>query len=234
MGQRRSKIEMLALDEKIRPLYEKGLGCRLVGEALGEHPVIILKRVRRMGIVRDVEEAEAITVPDVKVPFSRQPETKHLRAAALGKAINWFLERKYGTSLPVEPLKYDLVVDSDSGLKRVQVKSTSAKGRYGGWTVGITRNEYDTEAIPNAGGKFRKVSYEKGEIDFFFIVTRDEEIYLIPLDAVLGKQNLNLNKYEKYKVNAAIDLLGRSRQNERLDSEGSNLSDGTKMNGDVL
>ena len=70
-------------------------------------------------------------VNPVEVPFTRQPDPKHLRKAATALATAWFMERGYLVCVPTEPAPYDLVVESDEGFIRVQVKSTSKRARTG-------------------------------------------------------------------------------------------------------
>ncbi|WP_430503102.1 group I intron-associated PD-(D/E)XK endonuclease [Micromonospora trifolii] len=129
------------IDAQIRPLYESGQGCRVIATALSEHPAFVYKRVVAMGIARSRDQTYAArqAVPDVAVPFASAELPDRLRAAAIGEAIAWFLRRGYLPSIPVEPTRYDLVVESDDGLKRVQVKSTTHQDPRGRYVVGIAR-----------------------------------------------------------------------------------------------
>lgn len=108
-------------------------------------------------------------------------------------ATTWFMERGYMVSVPLEPARYDLIAESDEGLKRIQVKTTRAH------TVGIGRTVYGTGTSPSTGRYGRGV-YAPGEIDLFFIYTWDRRSYLIPLEAVQGQMTLNLQKYESYRL----------------------------------
>jgi hypothetical protein len=89
---RRTKGEIEALDEQIRPLYESGLGCRAVGAKLGEDPAMIYKRVRAMGLSRTRYETRQVA-PSGDVPFTAEPHDHNLRTAAVGDAVSWFLRR---------------------------------------------------------------------------------------------------------------------------------------------
>jgi len=190
---------MEALDRKIRPLYEHGLGCRVIGDVLEENPVIILKRVRKMGIVRSREEVQP-KASEKAVPFERQPDSTELRKSGVALAIHWFMDRGYMVSIPVEPARYDLVVESDQRLKRVQVKTTNTKDR-GRWITRLHRKAYDASVEPNASGKTKPLAYTSDEIDLFFIVAGDRTCYLIPLEAVTGQLSANLDdKFAAYRV----------------------------------
>jgi len=200
---RRTKHEMMALDLKIRPLYSRGLGCRVIGKMLGENPVIVLRRVRSLGIARTREVAcRAADIPIPELPFSKMAHTANLKEVGLGEAVRWFSERGYCPSIPLTVCRYDLVVESDHGLKRIQVKTTNEKEESGRWNVNIHRAAYDRRAVGSpSGGKRKRVAYNANEIDFFFILTGDGSRYLIPIAAVEGKKNLVLDaKYSNCKV----------------------------------
>lgn len=199
---KRRKIDMQALDQRIRPLYESGLGCRIIGHQLGENPSLVYKRVRAMGIIRsrDQDYQTRQTAPMEPVPFTAMGVDRNLRAAAVGEAIAWFLQRGYVPSIPVEPTRYDLVVESDDGLKRIQVKSTTQKER-GRWIVRIGRHEYGRSVPINANGARRQTVYRPEEIDLFFVLTSLGEKYLIPLTATGGVRSLVLDrKFAAYKI----------------------------------
>ena len=100
-------------------------------------------------------------------------------------------------SLPVETTTYDLITESDSGLQRVQVK-TSRSGK----TVGISRTRYGAGAT-NSAGKYGKIPYQHGEVDLFFIYTGTGAMFLIPFDAVAGMSQLALDRYSNYLLSAA-------------------------------
>lgn len=198
-----SAVERVELRRKTEELYRQGLGCRQIAEALQEHHVSTYRRLSRMGLLRSKEEAYALNhkVVEERLPFQARPLPDRLRAAAIGEAIRWFLERGYVPSVPVEPSRYDLVVESDEGLKKVQVKTTSFKGKYGLWQVHVHRTSYEASAKPRGvAGKRRSVSYTATEIDFFFVVTGDEK-YLIPIAVVGDAHNITLGKkYVLYKI----------------------------------
>jgi hypothetical protein len=111
------------------------------------------------------------------------------------------MERGYTVCVPVEPAPYDLVVDSDDGLVRVQVKSTVSKERTDRWVVRISRMAYERGTKPGANGARVKCLYAPGEVDYFFVVTPVGDYYLIPLSATKGLASLTLDsKYGAFKV----------------------------------
>lgn len=141
-------------------------------------------------------------IDHVAVPFMRDRDETLLHKAAAARATAWFMERGYTVCIPAEPALYDLVVDSDVGLVKVQVKSTfSQDPKTGRWVVRIHRMTYSPDAKLTTNGARVKCVYAPGEIDFFFIVTADNVNYLIPLGVTKGAGALALDsKYAAFKV----------------------------------
>ncbi len=137
--------------------------------------------------------------PGRETPFSNAPS--HDGKSGLSIAAKWFLDRGYTVSVPLEPTCYDLVTESDEGLKKVQVKTTNrleSSGRYG---VRLTRTIYDPLAVSNASGKYRQAPYASGMVDYFFIVTGNGSMYLIPFDVIGSRQSIVLDhKYSAFAV----------------------------------
>jgi hypothetical protein len=191
---------MIALDGRIRPLYERGLGARRIAKALNEDPATVFRRVRRMGILRRSNTAIAVNVVERELPFSRRDTIDRLRAAAIGDAVRWFSARGYIPSVPVDVAHYDLVVESDNGLKRIQVKTTTMKD-HGRWVVRSSRWAYDKTAKRNAGGKRRRVPYTVNEADYFYILTADGTRYIVPVAVTNSTLTITLDvKYARYKA----------------------------------
>jgi hypothetical protein len=142
-------------------------------------------------------------LPAPELPFSREPSEANLHRAAIGVATSWFLSRGYMVSIPVETTGYDLIVESDSGLKRIQVKSTRSSDRTSTCHhVRIQRSSYGAGPMTPSAGKFSgRRAYTSDEIDLFFIYTSSGERYLIPVEETNGVRSLNLdNKYSKFRV----------------------------------
>lgn len=138
-------------------------------------------------------------MPFVNEPaFTAAPSADRLRVAATGKAIAWFSERGYVVSLPVEPAVYDLIVDSQSGLDRIQVKSSTTANRC----AQFSRTVYDNRQPGRAStGYVRRVPYEPGDIDYFFVVLADGSMYLLPYEVIGRRTKANMGKrYEEFRV----------------------------------
>ncbi|WP_162000931.1 group I intron-associated PD-(D/E)XK endonuclease [Bifidobacterium tibiigranuli] len=111
----------------------------------------------------------------------------NLSKAAASIAASWYQLAGFDVSLPLEPVRFDLIVTHAATVCRVQVKSTITKER-GSWKVFISST---------SGGR---TSYSPSEIDEFFIVDGDFQLYRIPLREVSGKKALSLNCYLHFQV----------------------------------
>lgn len=201
---RMSKSESSERNLLVLESYQKGFGCRTIADQLGLKNADVFRRLKRMGVLRTYREAADRAVPECPtVPyFSRIPSGENLNKAAVGVSVGWFLRKGYMVSLPVEPAHYDLVVESDEGLKKVQVKSTTSHDKGGAWKVYVSRTAYSSEVeIRGAAGKRRRTSYTKEQVDLFFVLTGDGSIFLIPVEALGSVKTINLDtKYAKYRA----------------------------------
>ncbi|MCW2938949.1 MAG: hypothetical protein JWN00_1934 [Actinomycetia bacterium] len=128
-----------------------------------------------------------------------QPE--HLRRVAPHIAMTWFMARGCTPSLPTEPEPYDLIVNTPAGLQRVQVKSTTCKSN-GHWQVGVGHG---------SGGprpQDRVMPYDHEEIELFFIVDGDLNMYLIPSLVLAGRVSVAVDIYREYCVGNAAATMG--------------------------
>ena len=112
----------------------------------------------------------------------------------LGIAIAYYSAKGYTVSIPLNDTQdYDLIVDKDNKLKRVQVKATSCKTKYGIYQVAL-------KSCGGTKGKTYKTIIDT-KIDEVFIVTDTMEMFIIPIEEIKNKTTLNLcKKYEKNRV----------------------------------
>ena len=105
--------------------------------------------------------------------------------SSLGIAIAYYASNGYIVSIPLNDTQdYDLVVDKDNLIKKVQVKSTGCKTKYGNYQV----------ALKSCGGTKGK-TYKTiigTNIDEVFIVTKDLEIYILPIKELKNIQLIKL------------------------------------------
>lgn len=115
--------------------------------------------------------------------------------SSLGIAIAYFSSNGYTVSIPLNDTQdYDLIVDKNNKISKVQVKSTSCKTKYGVYQV----------ALKSCGGT-KGTTYKTlidTNIDELFILTDNLDMYLIPINFINNKSTLNLcKKYDNFKLN---------------------------------
>ena len=112
----------------------------------------------------------------------------------LGIAIAYYSANGYTVSIPLNDTQdYDLIVDKNNVLKKVQVKATSCKTKYNKYQVAL-------KSCGGTKGETYKTIIDT-KIDEVFIVTDTMEMFIIPIEEIKNKTTLNLcEKYEKNRV----------------------------------
>jgi hypothetical protein len=115
----------------------------------------------------------------------------------LSLAIAWFAKRGHTVCIPLSDSQaYDLVVELNGVLKRVQVKTTRSFNQ----SKGIFEVELRTKG-GNRSGIGKSKSLDLTKIDFLFVVTETGGLYLIPSSAVGASNHLSLGgKYAAYQT----------------------------------
>lgn len=113
--------------------------------------------------------------------------SEFLRDAGSMFAATWFTLRGAHVSWPLEPCRYDLLVDLHDGLQRVQVKTTERAGP----TAALT--------MSNSRRRGRQI-YAPGEIDSFFAMDGELNAFLIPYDVIAGYGEILLSHYIAFKI----------------------------------
>ena len=113
---------------------------------------------------------------------------------SLGIAIAYYAANGYTVSIPLNDTQdYDLIVDKNNLIKRVQVKSTGCKTKYGNYQVALK------SCGGTNGGTYKTVI--ETNIEELFIVTKDLSMYILPIEELTNKSTLNIcSKYNKYRV----------------------------------
>ncbi len=119
---------------------------------------------------------------------------KEIGNASLGTAIGYFTNAGYIVSIPLNDTQdYDLLVDLDGNIKKVQVKGTSFKTKYDIYQV----------SLKSSGGTKGKIykTIKNTDVDLVFIATSDGGMYLIPKKEIKNTSSINLNDtYSKYRL----------------------------------
>lgn len=114
--------------------------------------------------------------------------------SSLGIAIAYYASNGYIVSIPLNDTQdYDLIVDKDNLLKKIQVKSSSCKTKYGNYQVAL-------KSCGGTKGKTYKTVVET-DIDEVFILLENLEMYIIPAKEIKNKSTITMcDRYSKYKV----------------------------------
>jgi hypothetical protein len=114
-------------------------------------------------------------------------------------AIAYFGSNGYVVSVPLNDTQdYDLVVDKDGKLQKVQVKGTNRRGTGNAYTIGLrtisgtTRQAYKTVIDT--------------DVDLLFCLCGDGTMYLIPKEDVANRCEINLSK-EKSKYSKKLSQI---------------------------
>ena len=113
---------------------------------------------------------------------------------SLGMAIAYYASNGYTVSIPLNDTQdYDLIVERENTLKKIQVKSSSCKNKYGKYQIAL-------KSCGGTKGKTYKTLIETN-VDDLFILTEDMGMYIIPIDKINNKSTLNIcDKYKEYRV----------------------------------
>ena len=126
----------------------------------------------------------------------------------MAEAIRYYTRTGHVVSIPnTEATRYDLIVDRNGILSRVQCKTSTQNGRYGVFHVGLATNGGN-----RSGGNIKK-QISESEVDEIFIWTSDDRIWCIPSSVVSGMNQINLGKkYAEYEVTSHHVLVETKEQ----------------------
>jgi len=115
----------------------------------------------------------------------------------LGEAIAYFTSKGLTVSVPLtDSQDYDLIVEFDGILKRVQVKYTSHKNDYGNYEVSLTVKGGNRSSLKNS---VKKPDFSR--IDLYFVLCYNRNRYLIDTKGIKNRTSFTFGKdYDKYLV----------------------------------
>ena len=130
---------------------------------------------------------KAQPAPDESSLVATAYDSRHLRSAGSLFAACWFTLRGMQISWPLEPCRYDLIVEVGGTCQRIQVKTTMGVGTAADVVVSNSRRQGSVVYAPN-------------EIDSYFIIDGKLNAYLIPYEVVAGYRGLRLRHYVNFKI----------------------------------
>lgn len=128
------------------------------------------------------------------------------------KVMTTLLEHGVAVSTPWgddEP--YDLIADINGKLYRIQVKAARTRSNGESFSFNSTRNVYQSP------GRYKHVTYKKGETDYFATVW-DGKVYLVPAEECRQEKQLRIaptrngqrnyvNWAHEYELEKVVDKL---------------------------
>lgn len=113
----------------------------------------------------------------------------------LGKAIEYFTSQGIPVALPLnDTQKYDLIADFNNKLQKISVKTSRCLTENNTYQVNL-RN------IGGASGKYKNKAFDNTKVDYVFIYTANEDLYLIPSKEIIATNAIKVGKkYIEYKV----------------------------------
>jgi hypothetical protein len=122
-------------------------------------------------------------------------KTKEKGDLAVGKAISFFISKGYEVCLPIgDKRDYDLIVEKNGHLQKVQVKFAGLYTRGNVCKVGLR--------ITGGNQSFtHSKKYKDTSFDLLFIYTEKGEQYLVPWKEITFRNELSIEtkKYIMYK-----------------------------------
>ena len=123
--------------------------------------------------------------------------TKQKGDLAIGKAIHYFVLNGYEVCLPIgDKRDYDLIIEKDGKLARVQVK-------YGGLYNNRDKCTVALRVMDGNQSFYYVKKYRADAFEFLFVYTAKGETYLLPWDdRIVGKNSLSIEapKYNPFKI----------------------------------
>lgn len=114
----------------------------------------------------------------------------------LGMAIAYFSKLGSTVALPLTDTQaYDLIVDMNGELKKVQVKFTTRTIPNGNYYVDMRLRGH-----VNAEGKYYQKEMDKTQIDYVYICTAAFSEYLFPANAITSQTMALGDKWKDYKI----------------------------------
>jgi PD-(D/E)XK endonuclease len=194
-------------DEQLRTAVASSTNWTQVMRALGKSPGNSNKGVVAVALRLGLDTSHFAykqsfqRVASVPMPFSNR--VRPGGQSGLSIATKWFSDRGYVVSVPLESAPYDLITESDDGLKRVQVKTTTRRESNGRYTARVCHQLHSASYSRNANGNRRSVAYKPEEIDMFFIAT-PQSMFLIPIEVTEDRITLVLDeKYAAFKIESS-------------------------------
>jgi PD-(D/E)XK endonuclease len=180
------------IDKKtVSKLFHQNLGARAIAKKLGyKNHASVTKCLRRLGLVRSGPCLIEGSCLDLKFI----PKLGLLRRSSEYYAKFIFAHCGYEVSTPNSSESYDLLVKINGTFQKIQIKSSDCVKDSGNCEFRLCKTR-------NNGNESRLVYYKEGECDYFFLMDRWWNVWLIPFSILKGKRTITpALKYPGYQI----------------------------------
>lgn len=127
--------------------------------------------------------------------FENSKNSKKQGDTGMGYAIAYFSKLGWTVSIPItDSQDYDLIVDNEDSLLKVQVKTSKCKNSYGIYQVSLK-----TCGGNRSGQTIKK--FNENSSNLLFVLLENGEMYLIPKEDIKGSTSISLGvSMSKYKI----------------------------------
>lgn len=126
----------------------------------------------------------------IHIPFN----SKQKGDVAVGRCIAYYCARGYEVLLPLgDKSKYDLVVDIDDKLVKIQIKYAGTKSGCNCWSASLRTSSINTHGL-------KEFQYGDDDFDILFCVTPDGDMYEVPWGPTIAKTTLSMNAVAEHQV----------------------------------
>jgi len=121
--------------------------------------------------------------------------TRHQGDSGVAAALAYYTSKGHSVSIPFgDAQRYDLIVDRDGELQRVQCKTTTRRKPSGSFEVQLATNG------GNMSGAGKKKLIDPEEVDFVFILDGDNTMWEFPSVEASGKASMVLWDARRHRV----------------------------------
>jgi hypothetical protein len=133
--------------------------------------------------------------------------TKKQGDSGMGAAIALFTAKGQTISIPLtDSQDYDLIVEVEGKLLKVQAKTSGYKRRDSSYTVTLETSG------GNRSGIGKKKPFDAKKVDLLFILCENGDEYLIPSEEITNTKTITVgNLYKEFLVGRAAETVGRTR-----------------------
>jgi|WetSurMetagenome_2_1015567.scaffolds.fasta_scaffold02344_17 hypothetical protein len=178
----------------VSKLFDQGFGARQIASKLGyEHHASVSRCLKKLGKTRP----KRCVAENSRLSLILKRDETQLRIAAEHFAKFFFILNGFNVLVPEVGAPYDLMVDMEDGLQKVQVKSSTCKV-VNGYIFALRRTRNNSNSI-------RRTFYSSKDCDWFFLLDLDMNAWLIPFHLLKGKGAITpQNRFPGYKVNVGV------------------------------